>query len=282
MLPRTSFMAALLVPMLCGGDASAARAQQAGDPLREVAMEVYDGRTGGVPTLVLAMRTAQEFGCLGFAIRHSYALSGRTIVISLTGVEPPGGEVCLTAEGPATMSQPLAIAPGTYALLVMHGGATDRHRLEVTSRAARLVPLRRSFTTAETRPSYRIARNSFFVECGNLEDAAPVCDELIGWVARQPGITRIPIPADGRHPYLGRVGTPEDERAAVFGYADANVIARLRGCVARLEPYIRESVGIVVKVETWTGERFQAYSSRSWNEPNRAPPEHAVALAGCG
>lgn len=117
---------------------------------------------GGAPELVLSLRTAREFRCLGYAIeadllREAGADGERLLQLQLLGISPPGA-ICPAALGPAEGSQALPTERGRYTLRITYAGQTDVYTLAITDSTAQLVPQQASFTTADTSVTLRRRR----------------------------------------------------------------------------------------------------------------------------
>src|SRR5690606_9873911 len=88
---------------------------------------------GGVPELVLSLRTTRDFACLGYHIeadlvRETGASGERMMELQLLGISPPGA-ICPAALGPAERSQTLPTERGRYTLRITYAGQTDVYTL---------------------------------------------------------------------------------------------------------------------------------------------------------
>lgn len=248
-----------------------------GSAVGRVRMEVAEAVWRSPPALGITMSTVREFGCLGYAIEHDFRRDGSTLTLELTGVHNPS-EVCPAAIGPARLNRNLRVEPGRYTLVVRSGTLEDRFALEVTPAFTRLAAERAPrFVQADERVRWRFPPGSFALSCTNVQVAKPVCDDLEGWLARQPGIRRLSF-GEGANPYRPERAPRPDEQASFWRYEGA-ALGRVRRCLSVVEGEIREAVGVSLRVDTWDGQRITAWSTRSYHEPHIPMP--ARVTAGC-
>ena len=271
--------ATLLAGLLAFTSASFADAQ-GGSVLGRVRVSLSEDRRGGPPQLALALSTLHEFGCVGYSIRTASRRSGDTLRIDLVGIDGPG-EVCLTAMGPAEVRHPLRLPPGRYTLRLRATGREDRIRLEITASSARLVPVRATFAVVDTMRLVRHPPRSFAFSCNLYAETRALCANVAAWIGRQGGIRALTFPRGARNPFRPEGEGSSDDYVRFFQYDDDAALRRIRQCFGRIEPHVREAVGVVLTVESWTGERFNAWSRRSNGERHIAPPADVAARV-CG
>lgn len=244
----------------------------------EVILSEAPARAGAV--FLLELRTVEALPCFGARIQSTFARRGDTLALNLTGIQQPSG--CIPQAEVAKAAHTFQLTPGTYTLAIRSGARADRIRLEVTPTLARMVPVRRSFTRPDPRDSYRVPANSFRVTCGDARRAKAVCDDIFGWVARQPGVTRYPIPANAINPYMVmKSGARPDMEVQLFRSTSPEAVARVGRCMGLLGVQIREIRAFTADVLTWRGELFTASSRRQFDEPETPLPTGVTERAGC-
>lgn len=230
---------------------------------------------GGIPELVLSLQTAREFGCLGYQIEADLAretgADGESLLrLQLLGISPPGG-ICAQAFGPADLRQALPAERGRYTLRITYADQADVYALTITDSTVLLVPRQASFTNADTRLLLRRPPRSFAFYCGTTTSAAELCTDIHHWLARQPGIEPMSFPEGGVIPYSRGIGTQHQARH-YYRYAGEEALEAVERCFSEIRDQVREAVGIVLTIETWTGRLIQVMSQRSLHERHIEAP----------
>ncbi|HZI74639.1 MAG TPA: hypothetical protein VFD73_11605, partial [Gemmatimonadales bacterium] len=189
---------------------------------------------GGLPRLVLAVSTVEEFGCLGYRVSHDLMLVRDTLRLQLHGVLPPQGDLCLTAVGPATLSRELDLANGKYLLLVSYRKARDRLMLDISDSMTMVTGLDSSLVEADERPRWRYRRNSFVLQCN--DQGAGFCDDVSQWLVKQSGISRDSFPPGGINPF--RPQDYSDHGRVFYRYDQIGSFLRLRSCFSSIQAQI--------------------------------------------
>jgi hypothetical protein len=146
-------------------------------------------------------------------------------------------------------------------LLVTYRGKTDRFVLELTDTTMALTPLDSTLVTTDARPRRRYPKNSFAFYCSSrIERARSVCRDVDGWLAREPGISRLSLTTGWLNPYDPEPSENPDRSTAVFRYAGDQTFERLRLCFGAIENQIREAAGLILFLEDWHGTRIVAVS----------------------
>lgn len=234
---------------------------------------------GKSPTLVLAMETVRQYGCLGFGIDHAFSRRDDTLQVELFGVSSPKGP-CPAALGPALMRRQLHLASGQYTLAIGYHGAWDLFDLVLTDSSAALATERSSFVEADQRLWWRYPPRSFALYCQNVHVARTVCDDVEHWMGHQSGISSLQFSPQGVDPYRAGARNP-DETVAFFRYTADRDLAGVRRCFAEIETVIGRVVGVALTVQTWTGVQITAWSGRSYDQPHITMPARVTAGPTC-
>lgn len=231
---------------------------------------------GADPRIVLAVSTANQFGCLAH-IDHELWLVRDTLYLDLHGATTPS-DFCMDMMGPPNLSRELPLRNGRFPLLVSYRGNSDRLMLDISDTATMVTGLDSGVVEADERPRWRNPRNSFYLACSDR--GGGFCDDVRRWLVRQPGISQASFPAGGINPYR-----PEDyatEGRIFYRYDKQPSFELLRQCFASIEDQIREAVGVSVGLETWRGEYINAYSRRANHERHIEPPGRVTETPACG
>lgn len=226
---------------------------------------------GTPPGLRLSMGTAREYSCVGFRIEGDLSVGGESLDLELFGISP-GGTICLPMTDPARLGANLPVGTGRHEFRIRYHGRTDLHELVVTDSTFRLVPRSATFTRADTSLGLRVPRHTFALNCGRLENAPGLCEDVTTWIASRSGIESFEFPGDGVIAYERGPGT-----FRYFRYAREEALDEVLRCLPRIEDQIREAVGVTLTIETWDGRRFVASSRRSNHEPHIEAPRTVTA-----
>ncbi len=137
------FVTAALVMTL--GPCEVTTAPNETDPLTFEILEGYFVDSPPPPQIVLRVTTANEYECMNYWIESELGVADRILRVDMSG-RITIGEVCLTAIGPAQYKTALPITEGTYTLLFVRGGQTDRYALTVTPTQFTVTTFEKHFT----------------------------------------------------------------------------------------------------------------------------------------
>lgn len=274
----------LLAALMTSQAPGALRAQTTPDTLFEPVRATVHERVwvpGVLPSMVLEIQTVRQYSCLGFAIRYSFARRKDTLTVVIGGIERPK-DFCANALGPATMGQVLVLPSGRYVLLIQGGRVSDQLQLVITDSSSNLVTRRATFVEADERFWWRYPPHSVALFCENsLGVAKSLCADVHRWLAAQPGIVELYLPPNGVNPYRPDSSLSGDQMLSVFRYKDAGALEMVRGCFSEIEAEIRETVGVVLTIRTWTGDQYAVWSHRAYHEPHISVPERVTTGPRC-
>ncbi len=151
------------------------------------------------PVLKLSMRTAKIYGCINYRITYEFVDQGSRLLFNILGVEI--GDVCLTALGPATAFQTLAISNGQYIIRIAVGGRHDDCVLIVTDTTIILVPSDTSVSNVAEQLHWRIPRKSLAYYSGTYTGDEWLSAAFDDTLRRHLSLTEIKVPATGVWPY---------------------------------------------------------------------------------
>jgi hypothetical protein len=215
--------------------------------------------------MILALTTAEEYGCSDFTIATRQRRQADTISVTITGVEAQ--QLCSQEIGPATVGLPLQLSTGKYTLLITRGEVTDRLELDVTASSIVVRPRERlAFIRPDTSVFLRPAVRSFLVTCGT-PNVQELCDDLASWIASKPGIVRRQLSADDRIGFP-RYGGYLQTDYQLYEYADEDALEPVRRCMRFLADTLAESVGAGIWLQTADGQFMRAWSGRSLDQPH--------------
>lgn len=268
---------ALTLIILIGGSESAAGQADPlpGTILLTVAEPV---RQGAPPSMVLTLATPQGYPCNGYSIATRQRQQADTISITILGITSK--QYCNPAVVPAYARMPLQLSPGKYTLTVTRGEETDRLELDVTASSLSVRPHGRlAFIRPDTTVFLRAAARSFLVSCGT-PNVPELCGDLAAWLARQPGIVRRNLPAEGRFAFA-RGGNYWYMDYQLYEYANAEALEPIRSCMRFVADTLTESVGAGITLLTADGEFMGAGSGRSLDERHIAVARKVSGTRGC-
>jgi hypothetical protein len=98
---------------------------------------------------LLLLKTEKIYSCFNFKIKTIVSVNHGKIDVQLLGIDPEG-DVCLTAEGPATALKPLALSNGNYSLDIKYRLKSDKYSLSVNNLSVNVDPVDTDFTVYQS------------------------------------------------------------------------------------------------------------------------------------
>jgi hypothetical protein len=225
---------------------------------------------GQLPPVVLALETEHDLSCVNIPLNAEVARGADSVTVTVLGKGNPG--LCMTIHGPATFHHEMPLNPGVYQLIIRYLAQRDVYRLQVSDTSLVVQPITTTFTFVDETLRWRFPPNSLAVVCRGL-----FCDDVLEWIAAHNAMRSFHFPDEGINPYDAKVGKP----ATYFRYSSADILDRIRQCVASIQDQIREAVGVGVRVTTWSGETIRASSERSFHEVHTDTPDHVTGTEAC-
>jgi hypothetical protein len=211
------------------------------------------------PKILLTMRTERIYGCCNFSILADVETGPRIITVTLQGIYEP--EICLTALGPATYQTILPLSLGTYQLVMINGGACDKHTVEVTASSIRLTPGTSTVSSVLTPLSWRIPVRSFAYVCGTTVETAWIYNDFRDSLLKISSLREFSFPDSGQIPYpTSSSGHWQDNPAKYFTYATE---ADYDSAGALLKRYTHQVIGnkqgIGIYLTNWRNIQFMSW-----------------------
>lgn len=180
------------------------------------------------------------------------------------------------------MSRELSLQAGKYTLVVTYGDRDDRLMLDIADTLTAVTGLDSSLVEADERPRWRYPRNSFAFFCVNADrGAGPLCADAEGWLARQPGISRLSFGPGAINPYTPDPASRPGDGAWFFRYDREVSFERLRLCFGAIQSAIQEAVGVGLAVTDWRGVGISANSRRANHERHIEVPQRISDIPAC-
>jgi hypothetical protein len=233
---------------------------------------------GTLPRQSLQLTTERVYGCSNFRIDASLALVKDTIRIQVRGLAPQ--RLCDDSFGPAGVGLPLVLPEGTYPVQIRRDTSFETFVLQITPTRLQLhVSGATVLLLPDTTPFWRPPAQSFAFVCGTYNVPA-LCADIGGWIERQAGVQTIVFPAGGRIPFSLRASTHYEERR-YYRYGDRFDLSTLRSCMQEVSRRVTAAVGVVIMIETASGEVMRAWSARAFHEPHIDTPLRATDSPAC-
>jgi hypothetical protein len=151
------------------------------------------------PVLTLLMETEKVYGCCNYRIQDDLSLAGHEIRVDLQGIVVP--EMCLTACGPATSYEPLALADGSYTLRFTKSLFMSNRSLTLTPEKIEVGAAISDFVAPQARVFWRYPKNSFAYLCGTMTDTAWIYDDFLAQLRAAVPLEEITFPEYGETGY---------------------------------------------------------------------------------
>lgn len=232
---------------------------------------------GARPRMFLELETANHYSCSNLEIDARLQRSNDTISVTLHGLVPDN--LCSPAFGPAHKVIPLGLSPGTYLLMISYENQMDRLQLFVSSTRLDLHSLGPTrFMQPDTASFWRPHPRSFLLSCGT-PNVPELCADLAGWLERQSGIIRKPLPSTARIGFGRYAGTWHSDYR-LYEYDD-EALERVRRCIGHVAAAVAEAVGVSINLQTAAGEIIKAWSKRANHEKHIDTPRRVIDGVSC-
>lgn len=126
------------------------------------------------PTLVLNIKTKDNFPCINYSIKIESQFEDRILTVGLLATEIEN--VCFTAIGPAQVTVPLDEI--TSRIVFKNGNLVDVYNLSIDIDAIRISVVDSSFSAPNYYTYFRYPENSFACICGTYSDFPSICDDF--------------------------------------------------------------------------------------------------------
>jgi len=145
---------------------------------------------------------------------------------------------------------------GRYVLLIQGGRVSDQLQLVITDSSSNLVTKRATFVEADER--FWCDTRLTVLPCSARTALVPqiLMRGRAPMVGSTAGHRRAVLPTERRQSVSARFSLSGDQMLSVFRYKDAGALDMVRRCFSEIEAEIRETVGVVLTIRTWTGDQY--------------------------
>jgi Carboxypeptidase regulatory-like domain len=211
--------------------------------------------TGTDPVMSAGVGSDEAKHCEGFGLESHSESRGDTLAIHVDGV--PSKDNCPTYNyRPVQMPHWHAVVPGRSLVTVDYRGDTNLFAVQVTDTSLALSTIRSSFVTADERLRWRVPSGSFIISCEGFDpERRAACDKLLALVGRRAGVQRIIFDTSGVSPLR--------EGALAYRYANDQVMASVRSCVATIAPTFGRNATVELRIRLrpgpWVVDGYYGY-----------------------
>ena len=261
--PRIGLAAALLAALLslvCDDQGpGTGRKPLDSDLLFSVGEGYAPSGVAALPRIVLELQTEKSYPCCNWSIDSRVRVAGQVVTVDVGDICVP--EVCLTAIGPATATQFLDLAPGSYTLQLSAGARLDRYSLAVTDESLTVLADTAGFTRSQVGTYWRHPPSSFVYLCGTTLENRSMCDDFLDGLRSRVELTEFQFPGSGVAPYpRSSSGHYYTAPARCFLY---RTDADFHSCGEFLQSYSREVIGTRqgngISLQNWKNESYLSW-----------------------
>jgi len=211
------------------------------------------------PVIALRMATEEIYPCCNYSIVNDVHIESGTIDVDLLHIYMPS--ICLTALGPATHTEFLENAAGTYDLIFTNGSATDRFQLTVTDSSVQVTEEAAGFMQPLETLAWRRPVQSFACICGTTVETAWMCDAFIDSLDALPALAEFSFPDSGLIPYPdSSSGYYHNTPSRYFRYAAEADFDSAGAILARFtRDVIADQVGVNISITNWRNKGYLSW-----------------------
>jgi hypothetical protein len=230
-----------------------------------VAEEYGCGHGSCEPSIFLLMNTEKIYGCCNFEIWSKVFRVHDRVSVDLQGIYKPW--ICLTSLGPATSTDALELATGSYHLRFCLEDRADEYEVTVTADAVAVHEVDADFTEPLTRLTWRYPRNSFAYVCGTMTETSWICGAFLDSLLSTGRFAEFVFPDSGSIPYpLASSGHYYDAPARYFRYvneADYDTAGAVLGRYSR--DVLSQQHGVSLYLLNWRQKWYRSWVPTDWN-----------------
>ena len=222
---------------------------------------VYEGYTNyesvEEPFIKTNLTTKEIFGCSNFKILTNNSISTNKVDIEYEKITI--GDICLTAEGPATADIPLRLSKGIYYLNIKQQDIIDKYNVIITDTS---ISVESTGNNLISEPNYNIYRrypeNSFALIGGTTEETQWVYNDFIELLKDSINLQEIIFPGYGKicFPYKSQ-GHYVDMPEKYFKYTNDEDFDRAGSLLnAYSKDVISKYSGIGIWICNWKNKKY--------------------------